>query len=146
MNFDIRGKFGREPKASTGSTEKGCVPFRVVVVDDSEIVRNRLRAMVAEIDSVAVVGEAETGQEGLALTRARCPDLVVLDLQMPGSGGLDVLPEIKALDSPPIVAVLTNHGQLAYRKRALKLGADFFFDKASQLRGLEQTIEKLRQE
>jgi DNA-binding NarL/FixJ family response regulator len=103
---------------------------RVIVVDDSPAVRARLVAMLREARDVHVVAEAENGDEALRLTRALAPDIVVLDLNLPGLSGLDVLALLKAEPVPPIVMILTNHAHDRYRSACLREGADFFFDKS----------------
>jgi CheY-like chemotaxis protein len=106
--------------------------MRVLVVDDSAIVRDRLVAMIRELGPAHTVDAAPSAGEGLALARATAPDLVVLDIHMPGTSGLAVLPALKALPSAPRVAVLTNDAGDAHRRQCLALGADHFFDKARE--------------
>jgi CheY-like chemotaxis protein len=57
------------------------------------------------------------------------PDVVILDVRMPGKNGIDVLKQIKTDESPPIVIMFTNYPYPQYRDRCLQAGADFFFDK-----------------
>jgi DNA-binding NarL/FixJ family response regulator len=103
---------------------------RVLVVDDSSVVRARLVAMLGEARDVRVVAEAWDGAEAVRLARAHLPDAVVLDLNLPGMSGLEVLAILKAEPSPPLVIVLTNHPHARYRAECLRSGADFFFDKS----------------
>ena len=107
--------------------------MRVLVVDDSRPVRMRIVARLREIAGVDVVWEATDGAEAIARARELGPDAVFLDLEMPGTSGLEAIPALKAGDRPPIVVVLTNHATPAYRSRCLSLGADHFFDKAIDL-------------
>jgi DNA-binding NarL/FixJ family response regulator len=103
---------------------------RVIVVDDSRAVRARLVALLDEASGVVVVGEACDGAEAVALARLHVPDAVVLDLNLPGMSGLEVLAWLKAQPSPPAVIVLTNHAHAGYRDECIRGGADFFFDKS----------------
>jgi DNA-binding NarL/FixJ family response regulator len=103
---------------------------RVIVVDDSPVVRARLVAMLAEAPGVSVVGEAGDGPEALRLVRMHAPDVVVLDLNLPGMNGLEVLAVLKARPSPPVVIMFTNHPHERYRHACMRSGADFFFDKS----------------
>ncbi|MGO8995732.1 MAG: response regulator transcription factor [Polyangiaceae bacterium] len=104
--------------------------MRVIVVDDSPAVRARLVAMLGETHDVQVVAEAWEGAEALRLVRLHAPDAVILDLNLPGMSGLDVLTVLKAEPSPPVVIILTNHPHDRYRAACLRGGADFFFDKS----------------
>lgn len=74
--------------------------------------------------------EACAADEALDAMRARLPELVVLDVHMPGRSGIDVLPLIKALPSPPVVVVLTSHPTEHHRRLSLAQGADYFLDKS----------------
>ena len=71
-------------------------PTRVVLADDHTLVRSGIRRILESQPGFEVVGEAADGAEAVALVRSTAPDVVVLDLNMPGTGGLDVLPAIKA--------------------------------------------------
>jgi CheY-like chemotaxis protein len=106
--------------------------MRVLVVDDAAIVRDRLVAMLREQGPGHTVDAARDADEALARARATAPDLVVLDIHLPGTSGLLVLPALKALPSTPRVVVLTNDAGEAHRRVCLALGADHFFDKAKE--------------
>jgi DNA-binding NarL/FixJ family response regulator len=117
--------------------------MKIVIVDDSVAIRERLKHMLAEVDSIEIVGEAASAVEGAILTEAACPDVVILDISMPGGSGLEVLSRIKQCPRPPFVAVLTNHPYEPYRKRSRALGADFFFDKSQEFYRLLATLATL---
>ncbi len=102
---------------------------RVLVVDDSMAIRQRLAAMLHEVPGVEV-SEARDADEAISLARSLAPDLVLLDLQMPGKSGIVALPEIKGVCPPPIVVVLTNHPTEHHRRVCEGRGADYFFDKS----------------
>ncbi len=86
--------------------------------------------MLTEARDVHVVAEAWDGVEAIRLVRFHAPDAVVLDLNLPGMSGLEVLAVLKAEPAPPLVVILTNHAQARYRAACLRAGADFFFDKS----------------
>lgn len=113
---------------------------RVLVVDDSSVVRARLVAMIREVRGVVVVDEARDAREALEVSRANPPDLVVLDIHMPGASGTAILPLLKALPTAPLVAVLTNDPHEAHRRECLLGGADFFFDKAKEFERVLEVI------
>jgi len=113
---------------------------RVIIVDDSPVVRARLVTMLAEAPGVRVVGEAWDGPEALRLVRTHAPDVVVLDLNLPGMNGLEVLALLKEDPSPPVVIVLTNHPHDRYRLACVRAGADFFFDKSRDIERVVVTV------
>ncbi len=97
--------------------------MRVVVTDDHRVVREGLRYMLNDAPDVDVVGEAESGEELLALVDSEVVDVVLLDVRMPGMSGLDVLERL-AEDAPQVrVLMLSMHDQPAYVRRAIELGA-----------------------
>ncbi len=103
---------------------------RVLIVDDSAILRDRLASAVGEWAGVELM-EAPGADEALAIARRSPPDLVLLDLHMPGKSGLVVIAELKAMSPSPVVVVLTWQPTEHHRRRCLAMGADFFVDKAS---------------
>jgi len=120
--------------------------FGVLVVDDSDLIRDRLIAMLDDIDGADVVGEAADGRTAVELTRELDPDVVILDIGMPGNGGLNVLQEIMSRDPGLTVVILTNHTNALYRSRCIKLGASFFFDKAKEFDQLTKVMTDLVEE
>ncbi|RLC56229.1 MAG: response regulator [Chloroflexi bacterium] len=103
---------------------------RVLVADDSEVIRQRLKSLISDIEVVELVGEAEDTQSAIQLWQSTKPDIVILDLRMPGGGGTKVLREIKIQSPETVVIILTNYPYMAYHKKCTELGADYFFDKA----------------
>ncbi|MEU3045346.1 response regulator transcription factor [Streptomyces sp. NPDC006984] len=108
-------------------------PVRVLVVDDEELVRTALRRILDAADGVAVAGACD-GPEALAAARALHPDLVLLDVDMPGAPGLDVLPALRALPEAPAVAMLTALDTADHVAAALRLGASGFLLKTMEPR------------
>src|SRR5688572_27999146 len=115
--------------------------MRVFLVDDSAVLRSRLRESIAHIPGVTVVGEAGEAGQALAGIRAAAPDVVVLDAVFPGGGARFVLRGLRQLERPPTALMLTNHAEPEYRTDFLRLGASGFFDKALQF---EQLLDTLR--
>lgn len=98
-------------------------PIRVVLADDHKILRTSLAVFLAENEGIEVVGEADDGRQTLAMVHEHQPDVLLLDLNMPGLGGLDVLPEIRETLPDIKVLVLTGRDEDSYIMRALKVGA-----------------------
>ena len=118
--------------------------LKVLVVDDSSVVRKRLAGLMAEAAAVEAVTEAGNAADALlAVTRFR-PDVVILDLQMPEGSGLDVLRSLRRSNPCPTLVVLTNHTDDHYRRACREGGADFFFDKSTDLERVLEVVAALR--
>jgi len=87
--------------------------LRVLIVDDEAPARARLRSLLAEIPDVQVVGEAGNGQEALSQTHDLAPDVVLLDVRMPGMDGLEAARHLTVLEEPPAVIFTTAFDQYA---------------------------------
>lgn len=97
--------------------------IRLVLADDHALVREGLRALLEADPDFSVVGEADDGAEVAALVEQHRPDVVVLDLMMPGRSGLDVTRELVQHPDPPRVLILSMHESEAYVFEALRCGA-----------------------
>lgn len=115
----------------------------VFIADDSDPVRERLIALLSEIGGAEVVGEARNYDEAIEGIRSLKPHVVILDVQMPGGSGIDVLKEIKQDSRPPVVLMLTNHASPPYREKCVEWGADFFLDKSRDFESLASIFSSL---
>jgi len=102
------------------------MPIRVLIADDHRIVRAGIRAFLESKQDIAVVGEAGTGEEALALARTLRPDVAIMDLNMPGIGGLQAIRLIKAEIGEVHVVALTMHGDQRFFLEALAAGAEAY--------------------
>jgi two-component system nitrogen regulation response regulator NtrX len=100
---------------------------RILVIDDEAAIRDSLR-MTLEYDGYEFVGAA-TGQEGIALAEREAPDLVLLDVKMPGMDGLEVLDRLRAMNEALPVVVISGHGTITTAVEATKKGAFDFIEK-----------------
>jgi two-component system nitrogen regulation response regulator NtrX len=100
---------------------------RILVIDDESAIRDSLR-MTLEYEGYEFVGAA-TGQEGLALAEREAPDLVLLDVKMPGMDGLEVLDRLRAMNDALPVVVISGHGTISTAVDATKKGAFDFIEK-----------------
>jgi len=98
-------------------------PIRVLVVDDHVVVRRGIRALLATVDEVQVVGEAQDGQEALAKIEALRPDVILLDLLMPRMDGIEVTRRTMAKDPEARILVLTSFAADDKVFPAIKAGA-----------------------
>ena len=117
--------------------------IRILIADDHAILRRGLKEiLVGELDS-AIWGEAENGQQVLDQVQAQDWDLLILDITMPGRGGLDVLRNLKALRPKLPVLVLSMHPENQYGKRVLKAGASGYMNKECAPEELMKAVGKL---
>jgi two-component system nitrogen regulation response regulator NtrX len=100
---------------------------RILVIDDESAIRDSMR-MILEYEGYEFLG-ASSGQEGLALVERESPDLVFLDIKMPGLDGLEVLPRIRAADESLPVVMISGHATVSTAVEATKLGAFDFIEK-----------------
>lgn len=104
----------------------------IVVVDDHPVVRDGIRGMLEREPDMAVVGEASSGDEALARIAAATPDVVLMDLRMPGSDGVDAIRALRAADSQwPRILVLTTYDTDTDIHAAVDAGADGYLLKAT---------------
>ena len=104
---------------------------RILLVDDHAVLRAGLRALLEAEPGFQVVGEAGTGEEGVRLAGQARPDVVVMDLSMPGMGGLEAVRRIAALNQGTRVLVLTMHGEEEHLLPVLEAGGSGYVTKKS---------------
>jgi two-component system invasion response regulator UvrY len=104
--------------------------MKVLLVDDHAIVRDGLKRLLADLDLGAIL-EAATGRAALDLARAERPELVILDLNLPDLGGLELLGRLLRDNAEVRVLVLTMHAEPLYASRALQAGAKGYVSKAA---------------
>ncbi|GGV04144.1 DNA-binding response regulator [Streptomyces albospinus] len=98
-------------------------PIRVLLVDDHQVVRRGLRTFLEVQDDIEVVGEASDGAEGIAATEQLRPDVVLMDIKMPGTDGIEALRRLRELDNPVRVLVVTSFTEQRTVVPALRAGA-----------------------
>ena len=120
-------------------------PLRVLIVEDSKRLREQLGESICSPGRIEVVGYAETEAEALEMLAQAACDAVVLDLQLRQGNGLAVLKALRATPAGQSVTVivLTNFAFPHFRDRSLKLGANYFFDKAKEYDRVRDVLEEL---
>ena len=106
-------------------------PIRVLVVDDHRIVREGLALIINREADIEVVGTAASGEEAVAAFTRDRPDIVLMDLQLPGMSGVDAIRDIRRLDPRARIVVLTMYGGDEDIHRALEVGATTYLLKDS---------------
>jgi len=115
-------------------------PIRALLADDHTLVRAGIRGLLRGLPGVEVVGEAEDGHEALRLAEALRPDVVLLDIGMPGLNGLEVAGRLAALDPSIRVLILSMHTSEEYVLRALRAGCAGYLLKRSAVSELEVAV------
>lgn len=114
--------------------------IRVLLVDDHAVLRGGLRALLRLEPDLDVVGEVGSGEAALERVQALRPDVVVMDLTMPGMGGLEATRRITALGLPTRVLILTSHPEEEYLLEVLEAGASGYVRKTSAEEDLVHAI------
>ncbi len=117
--------------------------MKVLIVDDSKTVCNGLQQMLAGIPGIDIVGQAHNGRDAITSISELKPDVVILDIRLPDLSGIDVLVDIRAKKLSTKVIMLTNYPYPQYRKKCEELGADYFFDKVTEIEEIPVLIEEL---
>ncbi len=102
---------------------------RVVIIEDHPMFRERLAHLINKEEDMIVCGEADNALDGLALIRQAKPSLAIVDITLKGSGGLDLLKDIRAHEIELPVLVLSMHDESLYAERALRAGAKGYITK-----------------
>lgn len=128
------------------STRKKHGALLVYLVEDSPHVRDLLLDFLHIPGDVEIVGFADNEAESLADIVARPVDVVIVDLKLREGSGMGVIEELRKrkFDVPPKIIVFTNHPFPEIRRRAMQLGADYFFDKSADYDSVRSTLQTLR--
>ena len=114
----------------------------VILADDHAVVRMGFRLLLQDTKDIEVAGEAESGEEVIKLLNTLTADLIVMDLSMPGIGGLETISRIVSKNKSPKILILSAHEDAIHPKRSLKAGANGYLSK----RGApEELIKAIRQ-
>lgn len=117
--------------------------IRVLIADDHAIVREGLKRILADDPSVETIAEASDGQDAARLVRQHKPDVVLLDISMPGRSGIDALADIQSACADTRILILSMHPEDQYAIRCLRDGADGYMTKESAPELLLGAIRKI---
>lgn len=112
----------------------------ILVVDDHELVRSGISRMLADNPDIRVIGEASSGEEAVDAVRAERPDIVLMDIRMPGIGGLEATRKILRFDDSIRVIVVTACADDPYPTRVMQAGATAYITKGADIREMVRAI------
>jgi DNA-binding NarL/FixJ family response regulator len=115
----------------------------ILIVDDSLLITERLQATLRELKNIDSVQSAGDYPSALQLFMTKTPDIVLLDINLPGRSGRDLLRHIKSNYPAIIVIILTNQSGDFYRNICKKFGADYFIDKSNDFEDLPFIVSSL---
>jgi NarL family two-component system response regulator LiaR len=116
--------------------------IKVLIVDDHEVVRNGVRSFLEAQPDFVVVGEAENGEQAIKLAQQEAPDVVLMDLVMPGMQGVEATREVRKVNPETQVVVLTSYHQDDHVFPALKAGAISYILKDAKMSELADALRK----
>ena len=110
--------------------------MNLLIVEDSVLISGLLHDLLTDLPGMGRIDQAATLTLAMQSARRQVPELVILDLQLPDGNGMQIIGSLKLLSPALRIAVLTLHADNAYRLECLTLGADWFFDKATDIDAL----------
>lgn len=119
--------------------------IRVLIADDHAVVRTGFRLLLEAADDIEVVAEADSGEEAIAQYNETNPDVVMMDIAMPGAGGIEAVRNIRARDKNAKILVLSVHEDISHPKRVLQAGAHGYLTKRQAPEVLIEAIRKISQ-
>lgn len=114
----------------------------VLLTDDHALVRSGIRRLLEDSGQVEIVGEADCGEESLIMTQSLNPDVILMDVNMPGIGGVEACRRILQRDPKQKIIVLTVHSEQTFPKRMLEIGAKGYLTKEC---AIDEMIEAIKQ-
>lgn len=115
--------------------------IKVLVVDDHELVRMGITRMLADVQGIDVIGEARTGEQAVSMARKHSPDVILMDVKMPGIGGLEATRKILRQDDSIKVIAVTQCEEEPFPSRLMKAGASGYMTKGA---GLAEMVRAIR--
>ena len=114
----------------------------VLLTDDHELVRTGIRRLLEDSKQVEIVGEADCGEDSLQLAQSLKPDVILMDVNMPGIGGVEACRRILQRNPKQKIIVLTVHNEQTFPKRLLEIGAKGYLTKEC---GVDEMIKAIKQ-
>ncbi len=120
--------------------------LKVLLIDDTVMILQRLQSLLAEVKQVGSTESVTSAEEALVMLDGYQPDIMVLDINMPGMSGIDMLRSLQLKNMiKPVVIMLTNNTFAGYRDECMRLGADYFLDKSRDFLQIPSIVEKVKE-
>ena len=119
--------------------------IKVILVDDHAVVRAGYKILLTNIENISVVAETNTGEDAIILSNKHQPDVVVMDLSLPGMSGIDAIRRIVKDNNNIKVLVFTMHEEVVFVERALQAGAIGYMTKSTDPEMLSKAISQVAQ-
>lgn len=116
--------------------------IKVLLTDDHALVRSGIRRLLEDTQQVKIVGEADCGEDSLKMVQELKPDVILMDVNMPGIGGVETCRRILQRDPKQKIIVLTVHSEQTFPKRMLEIGAKGYLTKEC---GVDEMVEAIKQ-
>jgi two-component system chemotaxis response regulator CheY len=116
--------------------------LRILIVEDSALILERMDNMLSELDCISEVLKSENGIDALTSVYEKKPDVILLDINLPGKSGISILKEIKSQSLVKVV-MLTNYSDQYYRTLCAELGADHFLDKSTEFEKIPALLKSI---
>jgi DNA-binding NarL/FixJ family response regulator len=114
--------------------------MRVLLADDSNLIVERLSEMLKMYGKTEIVGSYKNGYDALNAMKDLNPDLAIIDINMPGMSGIDVVTEIRKTNRDMKIIILTFYSSARYNDLAMKAGADYFFNKVDDFEEVSMVV------
>lgn len=115
--------------------------MKVLIIDDSQLIGEKLIAIFTEYEEICYLGQALTISSGRTMFSEQRPDLVILDLALPDGLGFHLAEEFKVTNRSCRIIIFSNYAHTAYKQKAHTIGVDLFFDKSTEFEELMQAVE-----
>jgi len=117
--------------------------FSIIEIDDSDIIRKRVKEQLNEIDDVNVIGEVKNGRDAIPIIIGCKPDAVILDIHMPQKNGFEIVKELQMFEIETTIIIFTSFPNPHYRKIFKQLNVNYFFDKTNEFNEMIDLIQEL---
>lgn len=117
--------------------------IKVMVVDDHELVRSGISSLLNEVEDISIISEAKSGEEAITQCRSLSPDVIVMDIKMPGIGGLEATHKLLRINPTIRILILSVYNDNLFPNKLLKAGAYGYITKGSSMHEMVKAIRTI---